>query len=91
MRRKHSSSWHYASHRLQATPVHEHFILSCKNDTACGTYLLSPRAISSPGVVTRHRLALCRAQKVSADAVIARLIDRRVTVIQPKRLKTTYE
>lgn len=55
------------------------------------THLLSPRAISSPGVVTRHKLALCRAQKVSADAVIAKLIDRLVMVIQPNKLNTTYE
>ncbi len=43
----------------------------------------SPTAISSPGVVTRHRLAVCSAEKVRLAAVMARLSERCVTVMGP--------
>jgi hypothetical protein len=43
-----------------------------------------PTAISSPGVVTRHKLALCSAQKVKEAAVIAMLIERLVIVMNPR-------
>ena len=50
----------------------------------------SPSAISSPGVVTRHMLAVWSEVKVSAQAVMARLRLRCVTVMGPT-CSSTYE
>jgi hypothetical protein len=35
-------------------------------------------------MLTRHRLALCRAEKVRVAAVMAKLMERRVMVMKPR-------